>query len=120
MSDPRTDRQILLDIEQLLLSAPPPPEEPSGGSIFGRTETRWVQIRYSRNLKIPKIGNGGILYDESGNMKFTMPPVGQRRKFKVGDKIKVYRPHIQGTGTRLYECYEYPGNFLMDMDIWRI
>ena len=95
----------------------PQPEPPQGGSIFDRTETRWVQITYSRNLKVPRVKNGKIVY--SPNMAFTMPPGGQRKKFKVGDRVKVYRPHVQGNGTRLYEVVEYPGNFLMDRDIFR-
>lgn len=99
---------------------PPEPEYPSGGSIFNRTETRWLQIRVSRNLKIPKVKNGQILYNDKGGMRVTLPPVGQRRKFRVGDKIKVYRPHVQGDGQLLYEVYEYPGNFLQKYDVLRI
>lgn len=116
-------KELLDEIIELLKSgggniSQPQPEPPQGGSIFGRTATRWVQITYSRNLKVPRVRNGKIVY--SPNMAFTMPPVGQRKRFKVGDRVKVYKPHVQGNGTRLYEVAEYPGNFLMDRDILRI
>lgn len=116
-----TNQALIEEIRSLLKTSPPPiPEPPAGGSLFGRTETRWVQIVVSRNLKIPRVKNGNIQYNKQGGMRFSMPPVGQRRKFRVGNRVKVFKPHIQGDGTRLYEVVKYPGNFLMDRDILRI
>lgn len=103
---------------ELITSGEVKPPLPVGGSLFGRTETRWVYISRGRNLKIPVVKDGEFVY--SPNLAYTLPPLGQRTKSVAGTTVEVYRPHIQGNGTRLYELVSKPGNFLMNMDIKRL
>ena len=78
MTDSRTDREILLDIEALLKSGsvPTPGEDPTVQPAFstGTKGTRRVQLKESTRLRLPKTGlTGKILYTSGGGLKIYKP-----------------------------------------------
>lgn len=119
MTDPRTDRQILLDIEALLELGIP---ATGGDEILlpafstGAKGTRRVQLKETTRLRIPRTSpTGRILYTKGGGLKFYKPAT--TKKYFIGDIVAVWRPFVQGDGTRLWEVFGRPGQFLVQRQI---
>jgi len=92
--------------------------EPTGNQPLystGKKGTRKVQMAITTRLSVPKIKNGEIAYTFSpdGTKKGMqhVKPTSTKRVYK-GEVWKVFAPHVQGDGTRLYEVYDYPGHFI--------
>ena len=124
MSDPRTDREILLDIEALLKggSGPTPGGDPTIQPAFssGAKGTRRVQLKITTRLSIPKTGlTGNPLYNTKDGKRTTLKhykPT-STKKYYIGDVVEVWRPFVPGDGTRLWEVVGRPGQFLRENTI---
>ncbi len=110
----------LRELEALLKSGsvPIPGGDPTIQPAFssGEKGTRRVQMKETTRLRIPKTGpTGKILYTRKGGLKFYKPT--STKKYYIGDVVEVWRPFVQGDGTKLWEVVGRPGQFLITRQI---
>ena len=114
-------KDLLEDIIRILegTSPPPPPPDINQPLFSAGDSTRKVQITDTTRLRIPRVDSEGRpRYTDKGGLQFYKPTT--TKKVYIGDVHVVWKPAVQGDGTRLYEMYEHPGQFLIERQILRL
>ena len=102
-------------ITQGSIPLPPPEKRPIYSDGTG---TRNVQMTETTRTRIPFVKDGEIKYNDAGIMRLAKPV--SNMKVYVGEIYIVWRPFVQVDGTRAYELYDYPGQFLIERQIKRL